>query len=53
MASGSWSSALLKSPHPKGHSVLGTAGGEIAPVPSKAGSSAGRMALNMEILIIF
>lgn len=47
VASGLWSLALLKSPHPKGHPLLSTAATEIAPVPAKAGSSSGRMALNM------
>ena len=47
VASSLWSLALLKFPHPKGHPLLGTAAAEIVPVPSKAGSSSGRMALNM------
>lgn len=53
MASGLGSLALLKSPHPKGHPLLGTAAAEIALLLSKAGSSSGRMALRIEILTVF
>lgn len=34
-----WFLVLLKSPHPKGHPLVGTAVAEIAPVPSKQGDS--------------
>lgn len=43
MASALWYLALLKSSHPKGHWLPGTAATEIGPVPSKAGSYSGRM----------
>lgn len=53
MASALWSLALLKSSHPKGHRLPGAAAAEVGPVPSKAGTSSGRMTQYINTFFFF